>query len=744
MVRVTKGAYWDAEIKRAQEKGLDGYPVFTRKVNTDLSYLACARRVLDIPTAFYPQFATHNAHTLAAVLEMAGKDGELELQRLHGMGEALFEQLVGHGHLEVPCRAYAPVGSHEDLLPYLVRRLLENGSNTSFVNRIVDERAPIERLVADPIAKVRALATKPHPGIPSPVDLYQPERRNSRGIDLSDRAQLESLAGALEVALGEHWLASPSVGTVGGVRRPIRDPAEHRRMVGQVAPANAQQVADAVGRAAAAQADWDATPAEERAACLERMADRLEGRMPALMALAVREAGKSIPDAVAEVREAVDFCRNYAARARADFAAPLLLRGPVGERNELSLHGRGVFACISPWNFPLAIFTGQVAAALAAGNSVVAKPAEQTPLIAAEAVRLFHGAGIPAEVLQLLPGDGPRVGVPLVRDPRIAGVAFTGSVETARSIHRDLALREGPLVPLIAETGGQNAMWVDSSALPEQVVADVLASAFGSAGQRCSALRVLFVQREAAPKLLPMLVGAMAELRVGDPGLLATDVGPVIDPDALGTLQAHVRRMEREAQLLYRCHLGEPCRHGTFIAPCAYEIDSISRLDREVFGPILHVVRVRREDLDFVIDSINGTGYESERGQVLPCTSSRLLLWSWPGHCDRKLRVTWSSIQCVRAWFDARGIPGVAARSRHTSRPDHAQRYDCCPDRLSTEQLETYFAELVESHSWSTVKVDCNGLQLFWKRVLKRDWQWVQIIKAPRVHTFDWTPLTAH
>jgi RHH-type proline utilization regulon transcriptional repressor/proline dehydrogenase/delta 1-pyrroline-5-carboxylate dehydrogenase len=471
MLRLVKGAYWDSEIKLAQEGGFDSYTVFTRKAATDVSYLACARRILSHADAFYAQFATHNAHTLAAVMEMAGQRRDYEFQLLHGMGEALYEQVVGNDRQDIACRIYAPVGSHEDLLPYLVRRLLENGANTSFVNRIVDENAPVDEIIADPLEKMRGLSVKPHPRIPVPPDIYQPERRNARGIDVSDETELLPLDADMQAALQREWHAGPLIGGEmrDGERKPIHDPADHRREVGTVTVAEPGHVDAAVDAAASAALAWDGTDAEERALALERTADLMERDMGVLMALAVREAGKTIPDAVAEIREAVDFCRYYAVRCRRDFASPMSLPGPTGERNELTLHGRGVFACISPWNFPLAIFTGQVSAALAAGNAVVAKPAEQTPLIAHHAVCLMHEAGIPGDVLQLLPGDGQSVGAPLVNHPTIAGVAFTGSTETARAIHMALAAKNGPIVPLIAETGGQNAMIVDSSALPEQV-----------------------------------------------------------------------------------------------------------------------------------------------------------------------------------------------------------------------------------------------------------------------------------
>jgi RHH-type proline utilization regulon transcriptional repressor/proline dehydrogenase/delta 1-pyrroline-5-carboxylate dehydrogenase len=611
MVRLVKGAYWDSEIKRAQERGFEGYPVFTRKASTDVSYLACARALFADQQAFYPCFATHNAHTLAAVLELAGNRRDWEFQRLHGMGEALYEEVVGKDKMDRPCRVYAPVGSHEDLLAYLVRRLLENGANTSFVNRLVDEKAPIDAIIADPVAEVRRLASKPHPRIPLPRALFGAERANSKGIDLSDPAVMVPLAQSMGVAGQGRWHAAPIVGGVErrGKAEKVTSPADRERVVGEVTQADAAMVEEALKRAARGQSAWDRTPAAERAACLERAADAMERETAELMALAVREAGKTIPDALAEVREAVDFCRYYAARARAEFAAPQPLPGPTGELNSIALRGRGTFACISPWNFPLAIFTGQVTAALAAGNAVIAKPAEQTPLMAAKAVELLHRAGVPGDVLHLLPGAGEVVGAALVRDPRVAGIAFTGSTEVAKAIQRALADRPGPIVPLIAETGGQNAMIVDSSALPEQVTGDAIVSAFHSAGQRCSALRVMFVQKDIADRLLAMLAGAMDELAVDDPALLSTDVGPVIDADARATLEKHAERMAREGKVLRRCRLGPGTGKGTFFAPLLVEIDSLKRLTREVFGPILHVVRYDANRLDEVLDQVAATGY---------------------------------------------------------------------------------------------------------------------------------------
>ena len=611
MVRLVKGAYWDTEIKLAQETGLDGYPVFTRKVSTDVCFLACAKRLFAAPQAFYPQFATHNAQTLAAIVELAGGSRDFEFQRLHGMGEALYDQIVGPEHVDLPVRIYAPVGSHENLLAYLVRRLLENGANTSFVNRIVDEALPVDEIVADPVLGVGALDAVPHPRIPLPAQLYGEARRNSAGVDLSDPNVLAPLGQAMVAAAAGPWTAAPLVGgeAVAGVPRPVLDPADSAREAGSVVEATADDVDRALALAQRSAPEWDALGGAARADCLERMADLMEAERAGLLALCVREAGKTLADAVSELREAVDFCRYYAARAREDFAAPQVLPGPTGERNEVALHGRGAFACISPWNFPLAIFTGQVAAALAAGNAVLAKPAGQTPLIAAAAVRLLHRAGVPGAVLHLLPGSGPVVGAPLAADPRTAGVAFTGSTETAKAINQSLAARDGAIVPLIAETGGQNAMIVDSTALPEQVVRDVVVSAFQSAGQRCSALRVLFLQDDVTDKMLAMLAGAMEELVVGDPARLSTDVGPVIDADAKAMLEAHAARMSAEGRLIRRLTPGPDCERGHFFGPAAFEIDALSRLEREVFGPILHVIRYRADRLDNVIEAIDGTGY---------------------------------------------------------------------------------------------------------------------------------------
>ncbi|WP_197338085.1 trifunctional transcriptional regulator/proline dehydrogenase/L-glutamate gamma-semialdehyde dehydrogenase [Ralstonia solanacearum] len=620
MIRLVKGAYWDSEVKRAQVDGLEGYPVYTRKVYTDVSYLACARKLLAAPDAVFPQFATHNAHTLAAIYHMAGQNyypGQYEFQCLHGMGEPLYEQVVGGkpGKLNRPCRIYAPVGTHETLLAYLVRRLLENGANTSFVNRIADESIPLDALVADPVAVVEAMHAEegtlglPHPKIPLPRQLYGDVRANSSGIDLANEQRLASLSSALLASTGMAWAAAPTIGDApyaGGSPQPVRNPADLRDVVGHVTEATPADVDAALTAAAAAAPIWQATPPEARAALLERAADRMEGQMQSLMGLIIREAGKTLPNAISEVREAVDFLRYYAAQVRGGFSndthRPL---GPV--------------VCISPWNFPLAIFTGQVSAALAAGNPVLAKPAEQTPLIAAQAVRILREAGVPAGAVQLLPGRGETVGAALVRDARTKGVMFTGSTEVARILQRTLAGRldaNGAPIPLIAETGGQNAMIVDSSALAEQVVADVLSSAFDSAGQRCSALRVLCLQDDVADRVLAMLKGGMAELAMGNPDRLATDVGPVIDAEARDNIAGHIDAMRAKGRRVHQAPLPAACAHGTFVPPTVIELDSLSDLTREIFGPVLHVVRWKRTAKDTdgagltrLIEQINGTGY---------------------------------------------------------------------------------------------------------------------------------------
>ena len=610
-VRLVKGAYWDSEIKHAQEQGLDGYPVFTRKAATDVSYIACARRLLNSNELFYPQFATHNARTVATLAEMAASDSEYEFQRLHGMGEALYDALAEESRPAAPCRVYAPVGAHKDLLPYLVRRLLENGANTSFVNRIADDAAPIEDVIRNPIEIIEAMPYQPHPGIPLPRRMFAPERLNSHGLDLADAASVASISAAIDEALKEEWLARPIVAGQehDGAPIPVGNPSDQRRTVGTVVEAGEGAVQRALASALGCQSAWSASAAERRAEALDNYADLLEQNLAPAMALCIREAGKTIPDALAEVREAVDFARYYAQRARIDFAAPVRLPGPTGESNMIALAGRGVFACISPWNFPLAIFSGQVSAALAAGNAVIAKPAEQTPLIAAFAVRLMHRAGIPVDALHLLPGPGATIGAALSGAEGVAGVAFTGSNETARAIAKSLAARPGPLAPLIAETGGQNVMIVDSSALMEQAVADAVTSAFSSAGQRCSCLRVVFLQEEIAATFIAKLDGAMQKLEVGDPLLLATDIGPLIDRGALEIMRAHTSRMEREATLQGAAPLGKGTEHGFYFSPRAFEISSLSQLEGEIFGPILHIVRFKSDRLDAVVDAINNTGY---------------------------------------------------------------------------------------------------------------------------------------
>ncbi|HLF21452.1 MAG TPA: bifunctional proline dehydrogenase/L-glutamate gamma-semialdehyde dehydrogenase PutA, partial [Aestuariivirga sp.] len=609
-VRLVKGAYWDTEIKRAQETGLPAYPLFTRKVSTDVSYLACAKYLLARRDRFYPQFATHNAHSLAAISVMAGDGRGFEFQRLHGMGQALYEQVVGKDRMNQPCRIYAPVGSHEDLLAYLVRRLLENGANTSFVNRLADDEAPIAEIIADPAVEAGRLAAIPHPRIPQPAGIFA-GRRNSAGLALWDDATRLRITGGIAKELAQSSEASALVDgrEAGELQREIFSPHDRRVKIGLVREAGEAAIAAALASASRHQPDWDGQGGAARAAILERAADLYEANTHRLMALLVREAGKTLDNALSDLREAVDFLRYYAVRARAEFGGPMVLPGPTGERNELTLHGRGVFACISPWNFPLAIFTGQVAAALASGNAAIAKPAEQTPLAAHAAVRLMHQAGVPPQILQFLPGDGARIGKTLLAHPAISGIAFTGSNDTASIINRALASRDGAIPALIAETGGMNAMIVDSSALPEQAVRDVLASAFDSAGQRCSAARILFVQEDIAARLIAMLKGAMAELRIGDPLDYATDVGPVIDAEAKAALEGHKTRMANEAKTIIDLRPGEDCSNGTFVSPAAYELSSIGSLKREVFGPVLHVVRFAGDRLVDVCAALNATGF---------------------------------------------------------------------------------------------------------------------------------------
>ena len=625
MVRLVKGAYWDSEIKAAQVAGLDDYPVFTRKVATDVSYLACAKAMLAADDVIYSAFATHNANTIGAVKALAGGKS-IEFQRLHGMGEGLYDELAKlereRGEAQTPVRIYAPVGSHKELLAYLVRRLLENGANSSFVNRIADEAIPLDALVRDPVAELSALSPRRNPAIPLPNAIFGAGRRNSAGCDLSDPLVREPLVARLATLEQRKWSAKPTTGQ-GTAPRPVIAPFDPRHIVGEVRDATPASVDAAARAASAAQRRWDALGGTARARLLDRSADLFEAHRESFYSLCIREAGKTLPDAVLEVREAVDFLRFYAAEARAKFAAATPLPGPTGELNELRVHGRGVFACISPWNFPLAIFIGPVAAALAAGNAALAKPAEQTPLIGALAIELLHEAGIPREVVQLVPGDG-SVGAALTTHPLIAGVAFTGSTDTARAINRGLADRPGPIIPLIAETGGQNVMIVDSSALPEQVTRDVIASSFQSAGQRCSALRVLFIQDDVADTMLAMIAGAMQALTVGDPRDLRTDVGPVIDQDAHNALAAHAAELDRKARLLAKLDL--PDLPGHFIAPAMYEIASLADLDREHFGPLLHVVRWKSGELEAVLDAINATGFGLTLGLQSRIDTTRALV----------------------------------------------------------------------------------------------------------------------
>ena len=611
MLRLVKGAYWDSEIKRAQLDGQAGYPVYTRKPYTDVAYLACARRLLAAPDAVFPQFATHNAHTCAAIQAIAGpnfRPDQYEFQCLHGMGEPLYEQVI----TDRPCRVYAPVGTHETLLAYLVRRLLENGANTSFVNRIADPNVPLAQLVQDPVTTVEQLAEhegtvgQPHPAIALPHGLFGTIRLNSRGLDLADERCLAELQQRFTETARHPWRSAPTLPVdTPAPWQPLRNPADHTDIVGEVREATLADTAAALATAEATAPLWAARLPAERANHLEAAATGLEADTARLVPLLVREAGKTAANAVAEVREAVDFLRYYAAELRRDF-------------DNTTHRPLGPVVAISPWNFPLAIFTGQVAAALAAGNVVLAKPAEQTPLVAAAAVQALHAAGVPAGALQLLPGRGETVGAALVADARVQGVLFTGSTEVARLLQRTLArrlTRSGQPVPLIAETGGQNALIVDSSALAEQAVADIVGSAFDSAGQRCSALRLLCVQEDVADRLLTMLRGAVAELRVGDPRRLSTDVGPVIDQEAAHAIEAHVQALAARGRPVWRARLDIAATGGgTFVAPTVIELDDLAALTREVFGPVLHVLRWRREDLPRLLERVNATGYGLTQG----------------------------------------------------------------------------------------------------------------------------------
>ncbi|MEC4748413.1 bifunctional proline dehydrogenase/L-glutamate gamma-semialdehyde dehydrogenase PutA [Methylomicrobium sp. Wu6] len=604
-VRLVKGAYWDGDIKRAQESGLAGYPVFTRKTATDVSYLACAETLLAHPEAFYPQFATHNAHTVAAILTLAKAHTGFEFQRLHGMGGPLYERLTQTHAL--PCRIYAPIGNFDDLLPYLVRRLLENGANTSFLNRVENPSFSVDEIVADPVARLQ----EPHIQFVQPSGLFGQERLNSAGINLSDSKVITEFQADLDALAGRYWEAFPLIDgkPYHSQKHPTFNPCDLRRQIGHVMYADSEAIGKAADSALKAFNGWRLRPVQERVACLKKAADLLELYRIELVSLCVREGGRTIKDALAEVREAVDFCRYYAAEADKLFAKPIRLPGPTGEENYLARTGRGAMVCISPWNFPIAIFVGQIAAALAAGNTVIAKPATQTSLTAMRCVQLLHQAGIPGEVLQFLPANGGLTGKHLLTFPGIGGVIFTGSTATARLINQTLAQQQAAIVPLIAETGGQNAMIADSSAHVEQLVMDAMVSAFNSAGQRCSALRVLYVQEEIADKVIQLLIGAMQELTVGDPGHLATDIGPIINVHAAGELADHIERMRRQSKILYQVSLHDDLAQGNFFPPSLIEISGIQQLEREVFGPVLHVVRYRADKLAQVIESINASGY---------------------------------------------------------------------------------------------------------------------------------------
>ena len=616
-VRLVKGAYWDSEIKWAQEAGLPGYPVFTRKVHTDVCYLACVRFLLSDPTAFYPQFGTHNAHSIASAF-VAGGTGAYEFQRLYGMGEALYEEVAGAEKLGKPCRIYAPVGMRVDLVAYLVRRLLENGANTSFLHRLSDDDVPVAALVRDPVELAErerageAEGSKRVTLMPLPADCLDGTRKASVGLAMSQ----DSVRATVQVGMERHVAGSFAVGPIvdgeartgGREATLLRCPHDRRERIGTVETATEDDVEGALTSAAGCAHAWDRTPAGERAKVLARAADLVERDRIKLMAVIIREAGKTWSGAHGDVSEAADYLRYYATEANRLFAAPVVLPGVTGERNVLELRGRGPIVCISPWNFPLAIFVGQVAASLAAGNPVIAKPAPQTPVTAFLAVQLLHEAGVPPDALHLLPGGGP-VGAALVRDTRIKGIAFTGSNETAWAIQRALTARGGPMIPFIAETGGLNAMIADSSALPEQVVRDLVRSAFDSAGQRCSAARVLFVHADVAKRMTEMLTGAIEELDIGDPMNYATDIGPVIDAAAQDVLEAHKIRLQSVGRQLVDMALPEDCRAGSYVTPAAYEVAKLTVPQREIFGPVLQVIRYERGSLPKVVDAINATGF---------------------------------------------------------------------------------------------------------------------------------------
>ncbi|MGF1700312.1 bifunctional proline dehydrogenase/L-glutamate gamma-semialdehyde dehydrogenase PutA [Photobacterium makurazakiensis] len=636
-LRLVKGAYWDSELKLSQQSGYADYPVFTRKEATDTSYLACSRFLLSehLKGLIYPQFASHNAHTVSAIVAMAGSNRNFEFQRLHGMGDALYNHVMEMHQTNV--RIYAPVGSHKDLLPYLVRRLLENGANSSFVHRLVDANCPVESLTQHPVDTLLSRPSLNNGLIPLPPKIFGEERKNSLGINIEIESEWAAFSASVQTFKDHQWQAGPLINgkVVANTEAdiyPVTAPYDRRESVGSVSFSSAELVVDAIDVAVQAYPGWSQRPATERAECLLKAADLLEVNMGELVALCHREAGKTIQDSIDEIREAVDFCRFYADQAANEFVQPKTLVGFDGNTQQLTYQGRGVFACISPWNFPLAIFLGQVSAALAAGNTVVAKPAEQTSLIAFRAIELLLEAGVPAGVIQFVPGTGQTVGTPLTSDLRIAGVAFTGSTETAQRINRTLVARDCAPVPFIAETGGQNAMIVDSTALPEQVVRDVVRSAFASAGQRCSALRVLFVQQDIAERIIGLIKGAMAELSVGRPELHSTDVGPVIDVAARDKLLTHIQSLKNQATLVAQAKVDESCQAGDFVAPTAFEIPSIDVLKNENFGPVLHIVRFKATELDQVIDQINHTGF----GLTLGVHSRNERTYS---HIERRARV---------------------------------------------------------------------------------------------------------
>jgi len=608
-LRLVKGAYWDSEIKRAQENGLSAYPVFTSKSATDVSYLACSQFLLGRHDVFYPQFASHNAHTLAAVYHSGISHPGYEFQRLHGMGEALYDEIIDRRKWQIPCRVYAPVGHFHELLPYLVRRLLENGANTSFINQLDNPEFRVEELTKDPVIQAKATTTKTP--IVLPCALYGKQRLNSQGLNLADTELVDKLQQALDALSTKTWQAQPLIDGLpcSGEAQPVLSPNDRRITVGQVIYADKETVKRALTSAARHFGEWRLCPVQDRANYLLKAATLLEDNRLELVSLCIREAGRTLKDALAEVREAVDYCRYYAQSAVELFATPQKLPGPTGEENLLYHYGRGVFVCISPWNFPIAIFIGQIAAALVAGNTVIAKPASQTTLTGMHCIRLLHRAGIPETVLQFLPASGEVTGQQLLTDPSVSGVAFTGSTETARFINRQLAQYNHAIIPLIAETGGLNVMIADSSALIEQLVADAVTSAFNSSGQRCSALRVLFVQAEIADKTIALLIGAMRELVIGDPGHYQTDIGPVIGEAAVKALSEHLNALPDDANLLYQAPLAVGLANGSFFPPTLVEISRLSQLSREIFGPVLHVIRYQGADLDQVIHDINATGY---------------------------------------------------------------------------------------------------------------------------------------